>query len=708
MKITAAVTFTFTALLACAQSDPVSRSWNQPIPPFRIDDNLYYVGASDITSYLITTPRGHILLDGGFVETVPIIRANIERLGFRVEDVKILIGSHAHYDHAGGLAELKRLSGAQFISSELEAPLYARGGKDDPQFGDRFPFPPLVADRRIVDGEQVTLGDVKLTAHITAGHTPGCTTWTMGDAVFLCSPTVPQGYKLVGNARYPNVIEDYRRQFAFLRSLKPRIFLASHGNFFDLERKRKTKTFADPEGYRTFVEEQEARFECVVAEQSGVVFHDVTVIDGTGDPPRANVDVFVREGKIVEVIPARRRPAPADAAASRAAAPRSIDGSGKFLIPGLIDMHAHVLLHPWNEQGQLEPRYDRAATLEHLKLFLRFGVTTVRDPGAETANAVLLRDLVRARQVAGPQIFTAGRILTNSNFTPEPFVIVRDADAVREEIRWQAKAGVDAIKIYSSMTPELVKVAIEEGHRQGLPVIGHLQRTTWTAAARLGIDGVEHAAPWSPEYVSASARAGYDGDLFARVYWLEHLDERAIDEMIAALVEHQVVIDPTLMAMHTKFWGDDPRYTKDPDLALLPEKVRVGWPAGRFTNGWTAEQYARSQKAWPILLRLTKKMHDAGVHLVTGSDTPTPWIIPGVSLHDEMQLLADAGIPPLAILRMATYDAARALRGEKEFGSIAPDMRADLLLLSKDPLASIANTRAIELVMQRGEIVWNR
>src|SRR5688572_11209898 len=140
------------------------------------------------------------------------------------------------------------------------------------------------------------------------------------------------GYKLVGNARYPNAIEDYRRQFAFLRSLKPRLFLASHGNFFDLERKRKTKSFADPEGYRAFVEEQEARFEKVVAEQSGVVFHNATVIDGTGAPPRTNVDVVVRDGKIVEVVPARRRPAPADVAASRASAPLSIDATGKYII----------------------------------------------------------------------------------------------------------------------------------------------------------------------------------------------------------------------------------------------------------------------------------------------------------------------------------------------------------------------------------------
>ncbi|HYC61796.1 MAG TPA: subclass B3 metallo-beta-lactamase [Thermoanaerobaculia bacterium] len=681
---------------AHAQKDPVSRAWNEPVPPFRIAGNLYYIGAKDITSYLITTPKGHIVLDGGFEETAPQIRANIEKLGFRVNDVRILIGSHAHYDHAGGLAELKRVTGAKFIASTLEAPAYAAGGKDDPQFGDRFLFPPIVADRQIVDGEQVTLGDVTLTPRITAGHTRGCTTWTMNDAVFLCSPTVPSSYKLVDNPRYPNVIDDYRRQFATLRSLRPKIFLASHGNFFDLQEKRRTGVFVDPEGYHEFVAAAEKRFEDEVARQSiaarGFVLHNATVIDGTGAAARSGMDVIMRGEKIVDVVAANVAQHPDGA--------HVIDATGKFVIPGLVDMHAHLLLHPWNEQGEIEPRYDRESAREHLRLFLRFGVTTVRDPGAETADAVLLRNLVRDRKVTGPTIFTAGRILTSSNFNPEPFVIVRDEDAVRGEIRWQANAGVDAIKVYSSMPPELVKVAIDEAHRHELPLIGHLQRTTWTEAARLGIDGLEHAAPWSDVYIPASAREAAPGGMLARVHWLEHLDEKAIDAMVAALAEHRVAVDPTLMAMHTKFFKQD-----SPDFALVPEKVRKGWPAGDFTKEWTREQYARAQRSWPTLLRLTKKMYDAGVHLVAGTDTPTPWIVPGASLHDELRLFADAGIPPHAILRMATFDAARALRREKEFGSIAPGLRADLIVLSKDPLASIANTRAIEHVIHRGELV---
>ncbi len=288
----------------------------------------------------------------------------------------------------------------------------------------------------------------------------------------------------------------------------------------------------------------------------------------------------------------------------------------------------------------------------------------------------------------------------------EPFVTVGDAQAVREEIRWQKYAGVDAIKVYSSMSPDLVEVAIEEAHRYGLPVIGHLQRTTWTEAAAMEIDGLEHAAPWSQEYLRADARDEYTGSLFSRVFWLENLDDAAIDEMITALAASGVVVDPTLMAMHTKFWGDDERYKKNRDLALVPEAFRRGWPAGSFTASWTAEQYMASKKAWPILLDLTRRMYEGGVHLVTGTDTPTPWIIPGVSPHREMELLAEAGIPPLSILRMATHDSARALRSEHEFGSITPGLRADLVLLGKDPLKAIGNTRSIELVIQGGVVVW--
>jgi metallo-beta-lactamase class B len=253
-----------------AQSDPVSRSWNQPVEPFRIAGNLYYVGATDIASYLITTPKGHIVLDGGFVETAPMILANIRKLGFDPKDVRILLNSHAHYDHVGGLAELKRATGATFYASRRDLPQLARGGTDDPQFGNKYPFPPIMADRIVDDGTRVSLGGVTMVAHMTPGHTPGCTTWTTRvgkrDVVFVGSSSVPSEYRLKNNPRYPNAIEDYRANFRTLKSLECDIFLASHGNFFGLaEMIAKKKPFAGEQEYREFVAASEKRFEQRVA-----------------------------------------------------------------------------------------------------------------------------------------------------------------------------------------------------------------------------------------------------------------------------------------------------------------------------------------------------------------------------------------------------------------------------------------------------------
>lgn len=258
-----------------AQADPTSRSRNQPVEPYRIIGNVYYVGASDITSFLITTPQGHILLDGGFVETAPMIEANVRKLGFKLADIKILLSSHAHFDHAGGLAELKRATGAKFAASEKEAPLLTRGGKGDFLFGDTQPFPPVQADRILHDGDQVTLGGTTLTAHLTPGHTMGNTTWTMKakegertyDVVFAASTSVLSGVSLTHNPKYPEIGADYAKTFRVLRSLPCDVFLGSHASFYDglekaerLRKGTKENPFIDPQGYRDYVARMEKKY----------------------------------------------------------------------------------------------------------------------------------------------------------------------------------------------------------------------------------------------------------------------------------------------------------------------------------------------------------------------------------------------------------------------------------------------------------------
>lgn len=257
-----------------AQRDPESRAWNRPVKPFRIIGNVYYVGAFEVSSYLITTPRGHILLDSGFAETVPQIRDNVKQLGFRLEDVKLLINSHAHYDHAGGLAELKALTGAQLAASEADAAQLAAGGRGDFQWGDLFAFPPVAADRILHDGDTVELGGVWLVAHLTPGHTKGNTTWTMEvkdggktyNVVFMGSTSAP-GYKLVNNSKYPNIVADYQRSFRLLESLPCDVFLGPHGSFFRLQEKKAlleqgaaANPFIDPQGYRQFLENSKQGF----------------------------------------------------------------------------------------------------------------------------------------------------------------------------------------------------------------------------------------------------------------------------------------------------------------------------------------------------------------------------------------------------------------------------------------------------------------
>src|SRR3954469_22609776 len=202
-----------------AQYTPATPGQNDAVEPFRIIGNIYYVGANEVTSYLITSPEGDILLDGGFPETAPLIERNIQKLGFKLTDVKTLISTHAHYDHAGGLAELKRVTGATFYASAADTPLLAAGGKGDFAFGDRFLFPPVKADRVVEDNQVIRVGTAAMHAHLTPGHTKGCTTWTADviengekhTAVFICSISMPGGYKLVNNTKYPKIAEDYKQ-----------------------------------------------------------------------------------------------------------------------------------------------------------------------------------------------------------------------------------------------------------------------------------------------------------------------------------------------------------------------------------------------------------------------------------------------------------------------------------------------------------------
>ncbi len=270
--------------LTAAQYRPANAEWNRPVEPFRIVGNMYYVGASGVSSFLITTPRGHILLETVYAETVPLVKAGIRKLGFRVEDIKLLLASHAHTDHAGGMAAMKAATGARFLANPRDAEQFARGGKGDFKYGDDFAFPPVKPDGVFRNGEKIRLGGVTLTAHFTPGHTKGCTTYAakiregerVYDVVFPCSLTAPE-YQLVDNPLYQEIVQDYESSFATLAALAALpcdVFVGGHSWDFGLDAKRAAlqsgaagNPFVDPEGYRTWVKKSEAAFRKQLAEE---------------------------------------------------------------------------------------------------------------------------------------------------------------------------------------------------------------------------------------------------------------------------------------------------------------------------------------------------------------------------------------------------------------------------------------------------------
>ncbi|HYD45571.1 MAG TPA: subclass B3 metallo-beta-lactamase [Phenylobacterium sp.] len=264
---------------ASAQNWPAE--WTRPVAPYRVVGSVYYVGSEGLSAFLIAGSKGHILLDGGMPDGgAALIEANIRKLGFRLEDVKILINTHAHIDHAGGLAQLK---------ADTKAKLYASKGDEwslehGQHFGDNengpTPYPAVKVDRTIRDGRAIKLGENAITPILTPGHTAGCTTWSLPvverdrplNVVFYCSTTVA-GNRLVGNQAYPKIVADYRASFAKLKTLPADVFLPNHPQFADLAGKRRRvaqggpNPFVDPDEMRRFVEASEEAFEAELAKQ---------------------------------------------------------------------------------------------------------------------------------------------------------------------------------------------------------------------------------------------------------------------------------------------------------------------------------------------------------------------------------------------------------------------------------------------------------
>ena len=249
-------------------------------PGHKIAGNTYYVGSKGLASYLITTPEGHFLINSGFEETVPLIKASVESLGFKMTDVKILLESHAHSDHVAGHALAKELTGAKVFVMQGDDDVIALGGKGQYLYTDSR-WQPCAVDKVLKDGEEVKLGGMTLIARRTAGHTRGCTTWTWKvaegdqqyDVVVIGSPNVNPGFQLVDNKDYPEIADDYAKTFKTLKSLPCDFFLGAHGEYYgmlakyDRVKPGEKNPFIDPAGYRDYVELKEKTFRQKLEEQ---------------------------------------------------------------------------------------------------------------------------------------------------------------------------------------------------------------------------------------------------------------------------------------------------------------------------------------------------------------------------------------------------------------------------------------------------------
>lgn len=447
-------------------------------------------------------------------------------------------------------------------------------------------------------------------------------------------------------------------------------------------------------------------------------------------PPAASVEVLAIDG--VRII---------DTLAGRASGPRCIrivgriveatlasgseacsadavwyDAAGLWALPGLIDMHAHHTLGPLvidREDGEIRLSAhadDEIADFNGRRL-VAFGVTTIRNPGGSLAAAARYEERRRLREFVGPETHNAGPVINNQPI--EGLAVAANTDEeIRRIVAEQAEAGADWIKLYTGLSDELVRTAVRAADASGIPTIAHLDRLSWPNALEMGVDSLVHLMPISPDLLAPEARERYRDTArpgsFAFFEWWEHFDPDGpeADRLVAAFNEHRPVFDATLVAFHAAFWQDQGSVHQQDAIRYAHPRLLANWNDWfTFTLGWQDEDFERARAVWPKVQRLAVRLYGSDARTTIGSDMSNPWIAPGISLHREMQLLADAGVPASAILRAATVNAAEALGAANRLGRVAAGYEADIVLLSGNPLASIEHSLAIVGVVNDGRLV---
>jgi imidazolonepropionase-like amidohydrolase len=414
-----------------------------------------------------------------------------------------------------------------------------------------------------------------------------------------------------------------------------------------------------------------------------IALEGATLIDGAGGAPKPDALIIIRNGHIATIARVNEIPIPRSA--------ERINLVGKTIIPGLIDAHAHV---------------ERWAAGR----YVAWGVTTVRDLHGGTDTALALRNAMNLGSIMGPRMFTAGAMIDGTPPTYPNATGIVTPDQARRAVDQRAVAGVDYLKVYTKITPSLLRPLIDEAEKLRLPVAAHLGKTDALTAARAGVVSIEHmagvvqAATGDPSYANAH-NSFFTGWTTETKGWAG-LDSSTIARTARALAQTKVAIVPTLVVHDMLSRLDNPILLTRPGMEDVPESAqsvrsvpsllrRTGWRSGDFAA------FRRSRRRQDQFVREYKR---AGGPIAAGSDAANQLLIPGYSLHEEMSLLVAAGLTPLEAITAATRRGAQLLHADS-LGLLAPGNVADLVVLNGNPARTIAATRSIAMVMIRGRII---
>jgi imidazolonepropionase-like amidohydrolase len=395
--------------------------------------------------------------------------------------------------------------------------------------------------------------------------------------------------------------------------------------------------------------------------------------------------IVIEDGRITALGPfgSVRRPAGADVR----------DLSGHFVIPGLIDVHAHA----------------RAQWV--MESLLAYGVTTIRNPSSSRSGTTDYAAEVNTGRMAGPRVFTAGPIIDSPPRRTGSGPLVTTPEGIRLAVRDQAAHGVDWIKLYVNLRPPLIEAAVDEAHRLGLRVGGDLVSTSWVEAAQLGVDVLSHLAARDPRLLPARHRTAYrelvgapaTNRVWHIVQWLEWIEPDGVEvsEAVRSMAATAVSMDPTLSVMEAILTHGDSTFRATVDVSRVPQDVVSSW-SSTLNVPFPPDYRERYPRIRTNMLQLARVLYSSGIPLLAGTDTPMAWVPPGASLHRELELFVEAGIPPLAAIQIATLNGARALGEEHARGSVQVGREADIVVLRANPIENISHTRLIRCVVKRG------